>query len=153
MVDLVGSDHTMVSRRSTEGEIIRTRNDDSVHSFAQDLEVLIRALEIHMRSSMKTIQKLHHRELDLEAAAHEANYEHEDEVKDFMKRIANLKLEAAALEEKLDQGEDLFPSGDDGPLVSNDRDYESSTEGSHKRRRHSRGRRTRGRRTGGCKDD
>ena len=47
----------MVSRRTAEGEIIRTRNDDSVHSFSQDLEVLIRALEIQMCSSMKTIQK------------------------------------------------------------------------------------------------
>ena len=134
-------------------EVAQSRNDDSIHSFAQDLEVLIRALEIHMRSSMKTIQKLHHHELDLEAATREADYEHEDEVKDFMERVDNLKLEVAALEEKLDQGEDLFPSGDDGPLVSNDRDYESSTEGSRKRRRHSRGHHTRGCRTGGCKDD
>ena len=53
-------------------EVAQSRNDDSIHSFAQDLEVLIRALEIHMRSSMKTIQKLHHHELDLEATAREA---------------------------------------------------------------------------------
>ena len=32
-VELVGSDHTMVSRRIIEGEIIRTRNDDSIHLF------------------------------------------------------------------------------------------------------------------------
>ena len=49
----------------------------------------------------------------------------------------------------MDLGEDLFPSGDDGPLMSNDQDYEeSSTEGSCKRRR-----RTRGRRTGGRKNN
>ena len=96
---------------------------------------------------------MHHRELDLESAACEADYEHEDEVKDFMERVDNLKLEVAALKEKLDQGEDLFPSGDDGPLVSNDRDYESSTEGSRMRRCHSRGRRTRGYHIRGRKDD
>ena len=76
-------------------------------------------------------------------------HEHEDEVKDFMERVDKLKMEVAALEEKLDLGEDLFPSRDDGPLVNNDQDYEeSSTEGSRKRRR-----RTRGRRTGGRKNN
>ena len=118
------------------------------------MEVLIRALEIHMRSTMKTIQKLHHHELDLEVATREADYEHEDEVKDFMERLEDQRKYIAALEEKMDLGEDLFPSGDDGPLVSDDQDYEeSSIEGSRKRTRRTRGRRTRGRRTGGCKDN
>ena len=70
-----------------------------------------------------------------------------------MERVDNLKLDVATLEEKLDQGEDLFTSGDDGPLMSNDRDYESSTEGRRKRRRHSRGRCTRARHTEERKDD
>ena len=136
----------MISHRTTDGEIIRTIDDDSVRSYVQDLEAHIRALEIQMRRSLKTVQKLHLREIELEDAAREAHYEHEDEVKDFMERVDKLKIDVAALEEKMDLGEDLFPSGDDGPLVCNDRDYESSIEGSRKRRRRTRGRCTRGRR-------
>ena len=37
------------------------------------------------------------RELDLEADAREANYENEDEVKDFLERIKNLKTLVANL--------------------------------------------------------
>ena len=132
--ELVGSDHTMISRRTVDGEIIRTIDDDSVRSYVQDLEAHIRALEIQMRRSLKTVQKLHLREIELEDAAHEAHYEHEDEVKDFTERRKDRK-KYITLEEKMDLGEDLFPSGDDGPLVSNDQDYEeSSTEGCSKRR-------------------
>ena len=136
----------MISRRTADGETIRTIDDDSIHSYVQDLEAHIRALEIQMRKSLKTVQKLHLREIELEDATREAHYEHEDEVKDFMERLEDRKKYIATLEEKMDLGEDLFPSGDDGPLVSNDQDYEeSSTEGSRKRRRRTRGRRTRGR--------
>ena len=93
------------------------------------------------------VLKLHLREMELEDAAREAHYEHEEEVKDFMDRLEDWEKYIATLEEKMDLGEDLFPSGDDGPLMSNDQDYEeSSTEGSRKRRRRTRGRRTRGRR-------
>lgn len=92
---------------------------------------------------------MHLREIELEDAAREAHYEHEDEAKDFMESLEDRKKYIATLEEKMDLGEDLFLSGDDGPLVSNDQDYEeSSTEGSRKRRR-----RTRGRRTGGRKNN
>ena len=137
----------MISRRTADGQLIRTIDDDSVRSYVQDLEAHIRALEIQMRRSLKTVQKLHLHEIELEDAAHEAQYEHEEEVKDFMDRIEVRDKYIATLEEKIDLGEDLFPSGDDGPLVSNDQDYEeSSTEGSRKRRRRTRGRRTRGRR-------
>ena len=89
-------------------------------------------------------------ELELEEKARADFLEHEEEeVKDFMDRIKDRDKYIATLEEKMDLGEDLFPSGDDGPLVSNDQDYEeSSTEGSRKRRR-----RTRGRRTGGRKNN
>ena len=84
------------------------------------------------------------RELELEEKARADFLEHEEEVKDFMDRIEDLKKYIATLEEKMDQGEDLFPSGDDGSLVSNDQDYgESSTEGRNRRRR----------RTGGRKDN
>ena len=149
MTELVGSDHTMISRRTADGEIIHTIDDDFVRSYVQDLEAHIRALEIQMRRSLKTVQKLHLREIELEDAAREAHYEHEDEVKDSMERLEDRKKYIATLEEKMDLGEDLFPSGDDGPLVSNDQDYEeSSTEGSRKRRR-----RTKGRRTGGRKNN
>ena len=144
--ELVGSDHTMISRRTADGEIIRTIDDDSVRSYVQDLEAHIKALEIQMRRSLKTVQKLDLREIELEDAAREAHYEHEDEVKDFMESLEDWKKYIATLEEKMDLGEDLFLSGDDGPLVSNDQDYEeSSTEGSRKRRRRTGGRRTRGR--------
>ena len=89
------------------------------------------------------------RELELEEKARADFLEHEEQVKDFMERIEVRDKYIATLEEKIDLGEDLFPSGDDGPLVSNDQDYaESSTEGSRKRRR-----RTRGRRTGGRKNN
>ena len=144
----------MISRRTADGEIIRTIDDDSVRSYVQDLEAHIRALEIQMPRSLKTVQKLHLRDIELEDVAHEAHYEHEDEVKDFMERLEDRKKYIATLEEKMDLGEDLFPSGDDGPLVRNDQDYEeSSTEGSRNRRRRTRGRRTRGRRTGGRKNN
>ena len=82
------------------------------------------------------------------------HYEHEEEVKDFMDRLEDWEKYIPTLEEKMDLGKDLFPSGDDGPLVSNDRDYEeSSTVGSRKRRRRTRGRRTRGRCIGGRKNN
>ena len=129
----------MISRRTAEGEITRTIDDDPVHSYAQDLEAHIRALEIQMRRSLKTVQKLHLREIKLEDATHEAHYEHEEEVKDFMDRLEDREKHIVILEEKMDLGEDLFPSGDDRPLVSNDEDYEeSSTDGNRKRRRHTR---------------
>ena len=132
-----------------DGEIIRTIDYDSVRSYVQYLEAHIRALEIQMHRSLKTVQKLHLREMELEDAAREAHYDHEEEVKDFMDRSEDLDRYIATLEEKMNHGEGRFPSGDDGPLVSNDQDYEeSSTEGSRKRRR-----RTRGRRTGGRKNN
>ena len=51
MTELVGSVHTMISRRTADGEIIRTIHDDSVHSYVQDLEAHIKALEIQLRTS------------------------------------------------------------------------------------------------------
>ena len=81
------------------------------------------------------------RELELEEKAWADFLEHEEEVKDFMDRIEDREKYIATLEEKMDLGEEIFPSGDDGPLVSNDQDYEeSSTEGSRKGRRRTRGR-------------
>ena len=48
-----------------------------------------------------------------------------------MERVDKLKIDVVAIEEKMDLGEDLFSSGDNGSLASNDKDYEeSSTEGS-----------------------
>ena len=102
--ELFGLDLTMVSRRTADGEIVRTRNDDSIFSFVQDLEVHIRTLEIQTRRSTKTIKKLMFREVELEDDLREARYEHEDEVKDLLERIKNLKLYIATLEEKMDQG-------------------------------------------------
>src|SRR4051812_11804678 len=152
--ELVGPDHAMISRRTADGEIIRTIDDDSVHSYVQDLEAHIRTLEIQMRRSLKTDQKMHLREIDLEDATREAHYEHEEEIKDFMDRLKERDNYIATLQEKMDLGEELFPSGDDGPLVSNDQDYEeSSTEGSRKRRRRTRGHRIGERRTRGRKDN
>ena len=93
------------------------------------------------------------RELELEDKAREDHDRHEEEVKDLLERIDKLKAYVAILEEKMDQEEDLFPSGDDGPLVSNDKDHEeSSTEGRIKRRRTTGGRTTGRRTTGGHKD-
>ena len=127
--ELFGSDLTMVSRKTADGEIVRTRNDDSILSFVQDLEVHIRTLEIQTRRSTKTAKKLMTREVELEDDFREARYEHEDEVKDLLERIKNLKLYIATLEEKMDQGEDLHPNDVNGPFLSNDDDYEESTNG------------------------
>lgn len=139
--ELIGSDFTMISRRTADGEIVRTVNDDSILSFVQDLEAHIRTLEVQMRRSTKTFRKQLFRELDLEDKAHEDHEEHEEEVKDLLERIQNLKTYVATLEEKMDLGEDLYPTGADGPLVSNDEDYEeSTTEGRPKRRRTTGGR-------------
>ena len=139
----------MISRRARNGDIICTVEDDSILSYVQDLESHIRNQEIQTRRSSKVHRRLLFHELELEEKACVDFLEHEEEVKDFMERIEDLEKYVARLEEKMDQGEDLFTSGDDGPLVSNDQDYEeSSTEGSRKRRR-----RTRGRRTGGRKDN
>ena len=76
--ELVGSDHTMISCRTADGELIRTIDDDSVRSYAQDLEAHIRALEIQMRRSLKMVQKLHLREMELEDATRESHYENEE---------------------------------------------------------------------------
>ena len=56
--ELLGLDLTMISRRTADGEIIRTRNDDSIISFVQDLEAHIRTLETQLRRSTKTVKKL-----------------------------------------------------------------------------------------------
>ena len=133
----------MISRRARNGDIIRTVEDDSILSYVQDLERLLRNQEIQMRRSSKVHRRLLFRELELEEKARANFLEHEEEVKDFMDTIEDRDKYIATLEEKMDLAEDLFPNGDDGPLVSNDQDYEeSSTEGSRKRRRCSRGRRT-----------
>ena len=77
------------------------------------------------------------RELELEEKARADFLGHEEEITDFMEIVDDLKMKLAAIEEKMDLGEDLYPSGDEGPLVSNDRDFEgSTTEGNPKRRRH-----------------
>ena len=147
--ELDPSDLAMISRRARNGDIIRTVEDDSILSYVQDLESLIRNREIQTRRNSKVHRRLLFRELELEEKARADFLEHEEEVKDFMERIEVRDKYIATLEEKIDLGEDLFPSGDDGPLISNDQDYEeSSTEGSRKRRR-----RTRGRRTGGRKNN
>ena len=72
----------------------------------------------------------------MEDKAREDHEEHEEEVKDLLERIQNLKTYIATVEEKMDLGEDLYPNGDKGPFVSNDEDFEeSTTEGRPKRRR------------------
>jgi hypothetical protein len=75
------------------------------------------------------VQEMKDRETNLEDNIREANFKHEDEVKDFLERIQNLKKYIANLEEKLDQGENLHPDGDYGPFLSDDEDYEESTNG------------------------
>jgi hypothetical protein len=151
--ELDASDLAMISRRIANGDIVRTLDDDSILSYVQDLETHIRNLEVQTRRSSKIFRKLIFRELELEDKAREDFDEHEEEVKDFLERIKDLKTYIATMEEKMDLGEDLFPSGDDGPLVSNDKDYEeSSTEGRTKRRHTTGGRRTRRRTAGGRKD-
>ena len=47
----------MISHGTLDGEIVRTRNDDSVLSFFQDLEAHLRTLELETRRSMKMIRK------------------------------------------------------------------------------------------------
>ena len=86
-----------------------------------------------MRRSSKMFRKLILRELELEDKAREDHDKHEEEVKDLLERIQNLKTYIAMMEENMDLEEDLYQNSDDGPLVS-------STEGRTKRRRT----------TGGC---
>ena len=135
--ELDHSDLAMVSRRARNGDIIRTIEDDSTLSYIQDLECLLRKREIQTRRNSKTHRKLLFRELELEEKARADFLGHEEEITDFMEIVDDLKMKLAAIEEKMDLGEDLYPSGDEGPLVSNDRDFEgSTTEGNPKRRRH-----------------
>lgn len=135
--ELDHSDLAMVSRRARNGDIIRTIEDDSTLSYIQDLECLLRKREIQTRRNSKTHRKLLFRELELEEKARADFLGHEEEITDFMEIVDDLKMKLAAIEEKMDLGEDLYPSGDEGPLVSNDQDFEgSTTEGNPKRRRH-----------------
>jgi len=120
---------SMVCRRGADGEIINTMTEDPIRSYVETLETHIRTLEHRVRKDQKTIKQLKTHELELEDAAREAHYEHEDEVKDFLERIQNLKTLVANLEEQLDMGENLHPEGDDAPLISNQDDYEESTTG------------------------
>nr|XP_020181886.1 sulfated surface glycoprotein 185-like [Aegilops tauschii subsp. strangulata] len=113
------SDLAMISRRARNGDIIRTVEDDSILSYVQDLESLIRNREIQTRRNSKVHRRLLFRELELEEKARADFLEHEEEVKDFMDRIEDRDKYIATLEEKMDLGEDLFPSGDDGPLGKN----------------------------------
>ena len=119
----------MISHRDAKGDIISTVTNDSVLSYYQTLEAHIRTLELRVRRDTKKIKQLMNHELDLEADAREANYEHEDEVKDFLERIKKLKTPVANLEEQLDMGENLHPEGDNAPLMNNEDDYEESTTG------------------------
>ena len=134
----------MVSRRTTNGDIVCTMNEDSVLSYVQDLEAHIRALEIQMHRSSNMFRTLLFRELELEHKVREDHDEHEEEVKDLMERIQNLKTYIVAMEEKVDLGDDLYPNGDDGPLVRSDDDYEEGTTEGRTKRRHTTGRRTAG---------
>ena len=130
MVELYASDLAMISHRDRNGDIMRTVDDDSILSYVQDLETHIRNLDVQTRRNSKIFRRLIFRELELEDKAREDPDEHEEEVKNLLERIQNLKTYIATMEEKMDLGEDLFLSGGDGPLVSNDEDYdESTTEG------------------------
>ena len=53
-------------------------------------------------------RKLIFRELELEDKAREDHNEHEEEVKDLLERIENLKTYIPAMEEKMDLGEDFI---------------------------------------------
>ncbi|KAI5001046.1 hypothetical protein ZWY2020_011005 [Hordeum vulgare] len=119
-----------VSRRGGDGEIILTKTEDALLSYAQTMETHIRTPELRVGKDTKRIKQLSLRELDLEDKSREAHYEHELEVKDFLERIEKLKARVAYLEEELDMGENLHPEGDVAPLISNEEDYkESSTDG------------------------
>lgn len=107
------SDLAMISHRARNGDIVRTVDDDSTLSDVQDLETHVRNLEVQSRRSPKVFRRLIFRELKLEDKARDDFNEHEEEVKDFLERIEKLKTYVAVMEEKMDLGEDLFPSGDD----------------------------------------
>jgi predicted RNase H-like nuclease (RuvC/YqgF family) len=128
-LEIMGSDHIMISRRTAAGEIICTRDDDSIFSYVQDLKMHIQALQAQVHRDTKKVKEMKDRETELEDNIREADFEHEDEVKDFLERIQNLKKYIANLEEKLDQGENLHPDGDDAPILSDDDDYDESTTG------------------------
>ena len=126
----ISPDLFVVSWRNEDGDIISSKTNDALLSYAQTLEKHSVTLEYHAIKDAKKIKQLSLRELELEDAAQEAHYEHELEVKDFLERIEKLKTRVAYLEEELDMGENLHPEGDVAPLISNDEDYEeSSTEG------------------------
>lgn len=111
----ISPDPYMVSFRGEDGEIIKTKTEYSILSYAQTLEAHMRTLELHVIKDTKKINQLMLRELDLEAEARESNYKHEDEVKDFLERIEKMKTRIANLEEQLDMGENLHPEGDTTP--------------------------------------
>uniref|UniRef100_A0A8I6X8G3 Uncharacterized protein n=1 Tax=Hordeum vulgare subsp. vulgare TaxID=112509 RepID=A0A8I6X8G3_HORVV len=126
----ISPDLFAVSRRNEDGDIISSKTNDALLSYAQTLEKHSGTLEYHGIKDARKIKQLSLHELELEDAAREAHYEHELEVKDFLERIEKLKTRVAYLEEELDMGENLHPEGDVAPVISNDEDYEeSSTEG------------------------
>ena len=110
--ELDPSDLAMISRRARNGDIICNMEDDSILSYVQDLESLIRNREIQTRRNSKVHRRLLFRELELEEKARADFLEHEEEVKGFLERIEVRDKYIATLEEKIDLGEDLFPSGE-----------------------------------------
>ncbi|XP_040253265.1 uncharacterized protein [Aegilops tauschii subsp. strangulata] len=111
--ELNASDLAMISCRARNEDIVRTVDDDSILSYVQDLETHVRNLEVQSRRISKVFRRLIFRELKLEDKARDDFNEHEEEVKDFLERIEELKIYVAVMEEKMDLGEVLFPSGDD----------------------------------------
>lgn len=127
--DLKGTPYRMCGRRDHQGEIVRTRDDDTTASYIQDLEEHIRKLENQMHRGMKNTRKLMTRKTELEDELKEAHDGHEEEIRVLLEKYEDLKKKLEEAEEKLDQGENIQEDNSDGCFISQDDDYEDTDDG------------------------
>lgn len=122
--DLEGTIYRICGRRDRYGEVVRTREDESIASYIQDQEQHIRRMENQMYDSLKNTRKLITRNIELEDEIKATRDGYEEEISVLLERNEKLKKKLERAEEKLDQGENLHNDDSDAAFISNDADYE-----------------------------
>ena len=112
----------MYGRRDTNGDVVRTLEDETIASHIQDMEDHIRMMELELSDNMIVIKNLMTRKADLEEELQDARIEHEGELDALQEKIDDLKLELEEAEEKLDEGENIQEDHSYGAYVSQERD-------------------------------
>jgi len=126
--DLEDTVYRICGRRDHQWEMVRTRKDESIASYIQDMDQHIRRLENQMCDSMKETRKLIIRNIELEDEIKATRDGYEEEISVLLERYEKLKKKLERAEEKLDQGENLHNEDSDAAFISNDADYEDDDE-------------------------